>query len=198
MKQIFVHGDPLKHYLVAVCVLNLAVAAKGAGCDISQDGAAPTTLSEEQRTRISEYLLKSFHEIATEKKMQPYEIPRAVHVELDEFSAENGLLTPTFKNARPKLKARFKSEIEALYSQSEAAATNKRVHSLLAAALGNESAGGFAERGGDSLSAIRLVEKIRQEFNVKVPVSILLQGGESILNFNMPLPSLFSCIFPNL
>lgn len=32
------------------------------------------------------------------------------------FSVENGLLTPTFKNKRAAIKAKFKEEIDHLYS----------------------------------------------------------------------------------
>ncbi|HHJ16701.1 MAG TPA: long-chain fatty acid--CoA ligase, partial [Gammaproteobacteria bacterium] len=41
---------------------------------------------------------------------------RRVHLDLDPWTVENGLLTPTLKVKRPKVLERFSAEIEALYA----------------------------------------------------------------------------------
>jgi len=49
--------------------------------------------------------------------LQGFEIPKAVHLSAEEWTPENGLLTPTFKIKREILKKSFQTELEALYMQ---------------------------------------------------------------------------------
>lgn len=112
-----------------------------------------------------------------------YEIPRICVLSLSEFSAADGLLTPTFKNARPKIRARFKAELQAMYESEDSEYEKKKLQEMLSATLGH-GAGSFSERGGDSLSAIRLIEKIKKEFNVAVPVNLLMAENGSPSSFS--------------
>ena len=49
--------------------------------------------------------------------LQSFEIPKAVHLSAEEWTPENGMLTPTFKIKREVLKKQFQAELEALYQQ---------------------------------------------------------------------------------
>ena len=48
-----------------------------------------------------------------------YAMPRAVHLTLEPWTVENGLMTPTLKLKRNPLLARFAAQIEALYQPRE-------------------------------------------------------------------------------
>ncbi|GBF99011.1 hypothetical protein Rsub_11815 [Raphidocelis subcapitata] len=49
-------------------------------------------------------------------KLKGFELPRAVHLEWEPFSVENGLVTPKFSLKRPQLLAHYKKQVDAMYS----------------------------------------------------------------------------------
>ncbi len=51
------------------------------------------------------------------RALQSFEIPKAVHLSAEEWTPENGMLTPTFKIKREIVKRKFEAELEALYQQ---------------------------------------------------------------------------------
>lgn len=48
-------------------------------------------------------------------KLNSFEIVRNVHLETSPFTAENGLLTPTFKLKRHELKKKYQPNIDEMY-----------------------------------------------------------------------------------
>lgn len=79
----FVYGDSLQSQLVAVVVPDMEVLeAQGLAVD------DPKT-----KDLIMEGLLKE----AKSAELKGFEIPKAIHIEPNPFSVDNGLLTPTFK-----------------------------------------------------------------------------------------------------
>ena len=58
--------------------------------------------------------------------MQGYEIPKAVHISAEEWTPENGMLTPTFKIKREVLKRTFGTMLDALYVQLKQKGNGKR------------------------------------------------------------------------
>jgi len=95
--QIFIHGDSNESTLVAVIVPNDAEFEK-LGKDKNQ-------------------MMKNLNDTAKEHdKLKGFEMIRAIHIETDPFTPENGLLTPTQKAKRPQLLAKYKSEIAQLYA----------------------------------------------------------------------------------
>lgn len=65
-------------------------------------------------------LLKSIKETGEKEKLQSFEIPNSIFVEKEiTFTTENGLLTPSEKLCRPKLKKKYAPIINSLAKQKE-------------------------------------------------------------------------------
>jgi len=67
--------------------------------------------------RVRDLLLKEIE--ARRETLRGYEVPRKVLVVTDEFTTDNGLLTPTLKVKRREVLARYRREIDALYAGSD-------------------------------------------------------------------------------
>eukprot|EP00761_Pharyngomonas_kirbyi_P007638 gb/GECH01007648.1/.p1 GENE.gb/GECH01007648.1/~~gb/GECH01007648.1/.p1 ORF type:complete len:665 (+),score=188.45 gb/GECH01007648.1/:1-1995(+) len=112
VNQIFVYGDSMETSLVAVVVLD-----EGAAMNFvkSNNGSAPSSLQEAcNNDALRQEVLKDLNRIATERKRNGFEKIRAVHLEHEPFD-EQGLMTPTMKLIRNKLKSRYDNEIKEMY-----------------------------------------------------------------------------------
>jgi hypothetical protein len=125
---------------------------------------------------LVDWLTKSLNLRINHLQLQPYEIPRFVHIFDEEFSMHNELLTATLKNCRPKLKEKFKHVLNKRYREMEALSTQRRLQQILSQTMGLSDEGdgtlaatsSFVEMGGDSLVAVKLVETMRAQFKVRV------------------------------
>lgn len=61
-------------------------------------------------------ILDEIQRISTEQKLNSLEKPKDVFITLQMFSAENDLLTPTFKLKRNVAKHHFKPQIDQMYA----------------------------------------------------------------------------------
>jgi fatty acid CoA ligase FadD9 len=178
-RQVFLYGTSHRAYLVAVVVPSSGLArAEG---EIGQNIQKQALRGEIQR-------------IAREKGLQGYEVPRDFIIEYEPFSRSNSLMTDSNKPARLRLRQRYSAVLEGLYETLEARRRERldelkadhasgvveRVHGALELTLGLEAAevaGGdltFMQLGGDSLSAVRLVDVLRDLTGADLPVSRLL------------------------
>lgn len=121
VKQIFVHGDSLQSYLIAVVVpewdvlsnwiaenhINIVVDATAN----SQESYAPLC----ENSELKKLILKDMNAKAKEFKLSGFEQVKSIHLDHNEFSVENGLLTPTFKLKRPQLVQRYRDSLNKLY-----------------------------------------------------------------------------------
>ncbi|KDD73239.1 AMP-binding enzyme, partial [Helicosporidium sp. ATCC 50920] len=110
--QSFVYGDSLKGALVAVVVPDAEhllpwAATRSWGADLAQLCADP---------RVRASVLHSMQEEGRAAGLKGFEQVAAVHLHPELFSAENGMLTPTFKLKRPQVQARFQTHIDDMYA----------------------------------------------------------------------------------
>lgn len=112
--QIFIYGNSLKANCVAVVVpdeeqLMKAASSKGWEGDF-------TEICKLQA--VKEHVMQEMNKVATESKLSGYEKAKNILVHPEQFSLENGLLTPTFKHKRPAFEKKFAEELEKLYEGS--------------------------------------------------------------------------------
>jgi len=113
VSQIFVYGDSLKACLVAVVVPDPDVLIPWARAN-GHDADLETLCRNEKVIKI---VLEDLAVTGKESKINGFEHIRGVFLEHEQFTTENGLITPTFKLMRPKLKERYKELIDDLYAK---------------------------------------------------------------------------------
>ena len=106
VRQIFIHGNSYRSFLLAVVVPDQEIAASRLG-----RAAAP----DELRAMV----LAELQEVARAAGLKSFEVPRDVLIELEPFSHENGLLSSVRKPLHPKLKERYGDALEAIYQDMD-------------------------------------------------------------------------------
>lgn len=72
-------------------------------------------------TEVQGMYLQEIRTIARTKGLQGWEVPVGVILEPEPFTREAGLLTLTFKQCRPKLEQKYRTVLEKLYQEVNAA-----------------------------------------------------------------------------
>ncbi|KAF7654848.1 hypothetical protein LDENG_00064180 [Lucifuga dentata] len=112
--QVFVHGDSLQSSLVAIVVPDpeeLPNFAKTLGLQGSIEELC-------KNMEIKKAILSDMTKLGKEAGLKSFEQVKDVHLHPEQFTIENGLLTPTLKAKRAELKALFQPQIDKLYANS--------------------------------------------------------------------------------
>eukprot|EP00939_MAST-03C_sp_MAST-3C-sp1_P002214 g2214.t1 len=110
ISQMFVHGDSLQSKLVAIVVLDEE--------EMRRKNKGKKTKSADD---IRKLVLRDIARSSKKAHLFGFETVRNVHVASEPFSVENGMLTPTFKLRRAKVKEAYTKEIEAMQASFEVA-----------------------------------------------------------------------------
>ncbi|MER5227855.1 carboxylic acid reductase [Streptomyces flaveus] len=184
VRQIFVHGNSERSYLLAVVV------------------PTPDALARhrDDRERLEQLLSESFQQIAKDAGLNSYEIPRGLLLETEPFSQANGLLSDHRKLLWPKLVERYGERLEQLYAEISTHETQelldlrrtggdqpvletvqRATRALLAGSMAevNPSAH-FRDLGGDSLSAVSLSNLLHDTFGIRVPVDVIISPAHDL------------------
>ncbi|KAJ2904962.1 Long chain acyl-CoA synthetase 7 [Zalerion maritima] len=126
----YVHGDSTQSNLVAIFGIDpIAFAPFASGIlkeKLSPEN--PTALKAAANdTRVKKVMLKKLDNIAKEHKFNSYERVRNCYMDIDPFTIDNDLLTPTLKLKRPQAAKAFRAEIDRMYQElsSEASGNGK-------------------------------------------------------------------------
>jgi long-chain acyl-CoA synthetase len=112
-----VYGDSFQSALVAIIVLDEEVALKWAA-DASDSSLAGLDLKALSKTEaLHTLLMNEINTLAKKNGLHGFETPRAIFVETDHFTAENGLTTPTFKLKRQQLREHYQNQIDQMYAK---------------------------------------------------------------------------------
>lgn len=124
VQQIYVHGDSLQSFLVAIVVPDPVVLAKVAsgvwGRDVS--GGDSKELDEAVKDEeVVKAVLDMLTKDGVKYGLKGYEFVRRLYLLNEPFSVDNGCLTPTMKVRRREVRQRYKAELDSLYDLGEPA-----------------------------------------------------------------------------
>jgi fatty acid CoA ligase FadD9 len=182
VQQIFVYGNSARSYLLAVVVPTQEAQLRWSPAEVKRQ------------------IAESLRDVAKAANLQPYEMPRDIIIETTPFSVANGLLTGIRKLARPKVKERYGSRLEQLYTDLADSQTNElrdlRLHAadypvldtmsraaraLLGATVADLGPDAhFTDLGGDSLSALTFANLLHDVFDIDVPVSVIVSPAHDL------------------
>ncbi|CAA7267913.1 unnamed protein product [Cyclocybe aegerita] len=120
--QIFVHGDGLQSYIVAVIVPDpiqlAAIASPLLGKKISPEDT-PALAAACKDERVVNHVMGVITKVAQQNGLKGFETVKRVYLSLVPFSIDNNTLTPTMKIRRKDAYSLYKAEIDALYALGE-------------------------------------------------------------------------------
>lgn len=113
--QSFVHGDSFQTYLVAIVVPDEEPVRAWAKSNIPDkaNAAFPDLCNSEE---LKQEILSEIRRLSKVNGLHGFETVKAVYLEPNIFTAESGLVTPTFKLKRPQLKDHFTKQIDEMYA----------------------------------------------------------------------------------
>jgi fatty acid CoA ligase FadD9 len=186
IRQVYLYGTSERSYLLGVLVPN-------------EETLRQMGITGDEKA-IKAALREAIKEVARAEQLHAYEVPRDFIVEREPFSTENGLLAGIGKYQRPRFKERYAARLEKLYEEIAASQANElhvlrregsrapaleTVARAVQATLGIEDIDlsrrcGFAELGGDSLSALSCSILLEEIFEIEVPASVINNPAGSL------------------
>ncbi|KAJ3395697.1 Long-chain-fatty-acid--CoA ligase 1 [Lobulomyces angularis] len=113
--QSFVYGNSLMSHLVAIIIPDSETIFSFA----KKHGIECSKLSELcQSEQLKKIILNQISVDGLKNGLHKFEIPKAIYLHSEQFSVENGLLTPTFKLKRKVVQDKFQKELDMLYSDN--------------------------------------------------------------------------------
>ncbi|NXO53491.1 ACSL1 ligase, partial [Aramus guarauna] len=115
LAQVFVHGESLQAFLVAIVVPDpetLCSWAKKKGFEGSYEELC-------KNKDLKKHILEDMVRIGKDAGLKSFEQVKDIVMHTEMFSVENGLLTPTLKAKRPELRKHFQSQIDELYANAK-------------------------------------------------------------------------------
>ncbi|XP_006882297.1 PREDICTED: long-chain-fatty-acid--CoA ligase 1 isoform X1 [Elephantulus edwardii] len=110
--QVFVHGESLQSFLIAIVVPDAETL-----CPWARKKGFEGSFEELCRNKdVKKAILEDMVALGKESGLKPFEQIKGIALHLELFSVDNGLLTPTMKAKRTELRNYFHSQIEELYS----------------------------------------------------------------------------------
>ncbi|KAI0313081.1 acetyl-CoA synthetase-like protein [Amylostereum chailletii] len=120
--QIFVHGDPLHAYIVAVVVPDpvqlAALVERVTGARVREDDLLKLQALAQEPKVVQAVLALLTAE--GKKTLKGFELVKKIHLSMSPFTVENDTLTPTMKIKRKAAYEMYKKELDALYAEPEA------------------------------------------------------------------------------
>jgi long-chain acyl-CoA synthetase len=120
--QCFVYGDSFQSYLVAIIVPDEEVVKKWVtDVQLEPEGTNSESFSMANLCKNEQLIGEIMNDVRTlsaSNGLTSFETVRAVYLESEPFSVENGLMTPTFKLKRQQMAQNFKKQLDELYREA--------------------------------------------------------------------------------
>ncbi|KAM6951295.1 long-chain-fatty-acid--CoA ligase 5 [Aplochiton taeniatus] len=110
--QLFVHGDSLQASLIAIVVPDPEV-LPGFARKLGAEGSIEELCKKQE---IKKAILTDLIRLGKEAGLKSFEQVKDLHLHPEQFTIENGLLTPTLKAKRAELRTLFQPQIDNLYA----------------------------------------------------------------------------------
>jgi len=120
VNNIFVHGDSLQDYLVAVIDIDLVAAGnliRESKIELSTKFWELGRLSINENVECKKVILTELQKFVKSKGLSSLEVVKNMHISEEPFSVENNMLTPTMKLKRFHMTKHYANELAALYTQ---------------------------------------------------------------------------------
>ena len=128
--QIYVHGDSLQNELVAIIVPDAEFCVKWGVSKglLPTDTPAPEPTSPgklpcaalvklSSSPELNAQILADITKFGVNEKLRGFEFVKAIFIDPNTFSIEEGLLTPTFKLKRNEVAIKYRPQIDAMYRE---------------------------------------------------------------------------------
>jgi len=112
VQQIYVDGDSLERFLIAVVVPEPAPLEKWYKTKFGKEAELEKICEQPE---VKELVLKDIQKLGKENKLNSIEQVQAIYLEPNPFTIDNGLLTPTLKSKRPQLHQKYKAIMSEIY-----------------------------------------------------------------------------------
>eukprot|EP00210_Caulerpa_lentillifera_P003470 g3311.t1 len=112
IEQIWVYGDSFKNYLLAVVVPSENFVKQWS----SENGKTFNYSENCKDPDLVQVLQKVLDGKGKEKQLKGFEFVRKIHIDPEQFSVDNDLMTPTFKLKRPQLQKKYQTTIDQIYA----------------------------------------------------------------------------------
>jgi fatty acid CoA ligase FadD9 len=179
IEQIYIHGDPMNNYVVAVVVPNKEYAQAFA---INNNLTQFDMNNPDQQ--FVDAIINDMRSIATKESLGKHEITFRIIIDFEPFTAENGLLTSSLKLCRRKIASHYADRLKNHRTIEE------RLKDMLEITTGQQlsmnKSINFMAIGGNSLAAVRMSRMIQDELGVNMPLDVLFESEmtlEQIANF---------------
>jgi len=126
--QIYVHGDSLRNYLVAVVVpdpetfVPWANVLTNKNVSLGDEKGLESLIND---SKVRKEFLKEMDKTGKHAKLRGFEFVKAIHLTNIPFSVENKLLTPTLKLKRHEAQKIYRTVTSNLYSEIESSVKAK-------------------------------------------------------------------------
>jgi fatty acid CoA ligase FadD9 len=152
IQQLLLHADNHKSNLVAIVVPNTDCAS----CAIGSEQQWPP----EQRIALERSIRHSFSSTAIAHHLRGFEIPIDLWIDwsIGEWTSAANLLTNSNKLCRRNLRIHYARQIDLLYTRQSIYATLN-----IDSSFERPEARSFAELGGDSLTAMQVLQKLKRQ-----------------------------------
>ncbi|GAM29191.1 hypothetical protein SAMD00019534_123670 [Acytostelium subglobosum LB1] len=188
IEQIFIHGDRMKTFLVAIVIPRKGVMEQfGLKYNIDSDAV-------QINRDLKSLIFQEIQRIADQSKLMTHSIPKTITVDNTIWTIDNHLLTGSGKFCRRKLYAHYKDAITKMYESIEIVQSalrddtkvnNAALMEYVKSVLGVDdqvdiSKLSFTQIGGDSLGAVRLSSLLKEKVNINVSPQFILNKNNNL------------------